>query len=338
MKNWFAQWFGGAARRGGHLPTLPAPASVRTTAVDPATAPSEATPGGDDIDLAFYRWLAAGASGDADPATERRILDALARLAQAPAEAAELVPRVPAVIPELLRGLRDESVAGAELSRMVAQDVVLVAEVIREANSPYYRPPSPVRSIEGAVMLLGQNGLRMLLARVAFRPVINMQSGRFAKMVAPQVWSQSEKCAQAASSLAPYFGAKPFDAYLAGLVQNVGLIVAFRLIDQLIEKAGSEDLLPDSSAFGAAVLVHARRISHGIALEWGFPDSVADAIDKAALPGSSAGARVLGVADRLAKLRLLVDAGAIAPDDHLLVTHIGPRLLPVFEQLRPQET
>ena len=334
MKNWFARWIGGAPQQGASLPSPPSPPRAP---VDSASSTPDTASAGGDVDLAFYRWLAGSAAADAAPATERRILDELARLALSPGKAAELVPRVPAVIPELLRGLRDESVAGAELSRMLAQDVVLVAEVIREANSPYYRPPSPVRSIEGAVMLLGQNGLRMLLARVAFRPVISMQSGRFAKLVAPQVWSPSEKCAQAASSLAPYFGARPFDAYLAGLVQNVGLIVAFRLIDQLLDKAGSEDLLPGSDAFALALLGHARRISHRIALEWGFPDSVADAIDSAGLPSSNPAARVLAVADRLAKLRLLVDAGALAPDDDLMTAHIGPRLRPVFDQLRQQE-
>ena len=111
--------------------------------------------------------------------------------------AADLVPRVPAVIPQLLRSLRDDSMSGADLSRQLAQDVVLVAEVIREANSPYYRPAAPIKTIEGAVMLLGQNGMRMLLARVAFRPIISSQSGPFALQAAPLVWRQSEACALA---------------------------------------------------------------------------------------------------------------------------------------------
>lgn len=326
-KNWFARWFGGAPRRGNSAPASLAPAVEQAA---PSALP--ATPGDGEVDLAFYRWLAGSAGGDAPPATERLILDELARLALAPDKAAELVPRVPAVIPELLRGLRDENVAGAELSRMVAQDLVLVAEVIREANSPYYRSTTPVRNIEGAVMLLGQNGLRMLLARVAFRPVVSMQAGRFAKLVAPQVWSQSEKCAQAAGTLAPYYGANPFEAYLAGLVQNVGLIVAFRLIDQVY----CEDVLPRSNAFSAALLGHARTLAQGIARQWEFPDTVADAIGGGA--GGGPLGSVLAAADALAKLRLLVDAGDLEIDDPLMLAHVGPRLRPIFDQLQPQES
>jgi HD-like signal output (HDOD) protein len=288
------------------------------------------------VDTAFLGWLA-GAVPDAPPATERLILDELARLADEPARAAGLVPRVPAVIPELLRSLRDDDVSGADLSRLVAQDVVLVAEVVREANSPYYRPPTPVRTIEGAVLLLGRNGLRMLLARVAFRPVIGMQSGRLAKQVAPRIWQQSEKCALACATLAPHAGVNAFEAYLAGLIHNVGLIVAFRLIDQVVDAAQ----LPRSDAFCAALRFQGRRLAHGIALEWAFPPAVAAAIAGAGEfhPDADGGALagVLGTADVLAKLRLLTDAGAISLDDPLAAAHLTPRLRPCFDLLQAPE-
>ena len=116
---------------------------------------------------------------------------------------AGLVPRVPEAIPRLLSSLNDEDASVAELSRQVATDVVLVAEVIREANSAYYRPISPIKNVEAAIMMLGQNGLRMLLARIAFRPLLKMQPDGFARQAAPQLWNQSVGCALAASLMAP---------------------------------------------------------------------------------------------------------------------------------------
>jgi len=336
MKNWFARWFGGPARP--DMRTRPAPlfAAPAPPSPDPLIAATNAPGANAALDAAFYGWLAdtAGAASPAPEGTERLILDELARLADDPARAAELVPRVPAVIPALLRSLRDDSVSTADLSRMVAQDVVLVAEVVREANSPYYRPPTPVKNIEGAVMLLGQNGLRMLLARVAFRPVIGMGSGRFAKHLAPRIWMQSERCALAAATLAPHAGADPFEAYLAGLIQNVGLVVAFRLIDQI----DSDDVLPRSDAFRVALPGHARRLAHAIALEWEFPAAVAGAIADAGLPDARAPGAVLATADALAKLRLLVDAGALAASDPLVDAIVTPRLRPCFDLLLPRET
>lgn len=320
MINWIARWLNRPAAGAAAA----APADI---AADVAPAPP-----GDDIDALFYRWLAGPPGADVQPAAERLILDEFTRLVQAPQSGADLVPRVPAVIPQLLRSLRDDSISGAELSRQLAQDVVLVAEVIREANSPYYRPSAPVKTIEGAIMLLGQNGMRMLLARVAFRPIISNQSGRFALQVAPLVWRQSEACALAASTLAPALRANPFEAYLAGLLHHVGLIVAFRLIDQVYSGAA----LPQSDQFRAALLANARLLSARIAALWEFPVTVSIAIEQAGLPGAPPLAQALALADRIAMLRMLVDAGQLAADD-ARVRELGPAAAACFQKLSQEE-
>ncbi|MDB5805715.1 MAG: hypothetical protein JWN73_3037 [Betaproteobacteria bacterium] len=327
MIRWIAQLFGRASS--SDAPATVSPAA--TAAAAPLVAPAPAHD--DEVRALFYRALAGPGQQEAPPATEKLILDELARLIESPAAGADLVPRVPAVIPQLLRSLRDDSVSGAELSRQLAQDVVLVAEVIREANSPYYRPAKPVRTIEGAVMLLGQNGMRMLLARVAFRPIINTQSGPFAQQVAPQVWRQSESCALAASMLAPAMGANPFEAYLAGLLHNVGLIVAFRLVDKIYSGPG----LPQAEEFSADLLHLARRLSARIAAQWEFPVTVSGAIGSAGAVDGPPLARVLALADRIASLRLLVDTGRLAPDDPFVLHGLEPAAIACFDKLRYEE-
>jgi HD-like signal output (HDOD) protein len=280
----------------------------------------------------FYRLLAGPSGAAVLPTAENMIIDEFARLVEAPQSGADLVPRVPAVIPQLLRSLRDDSMSGADLSRQLAQDVVLVAEIIREANSPYYRPAKPINTIEGAAMLLGHNGIRMLLARVAFRPVISNQSGRFARVAAPAVWQQSEMCGLAASMLAPAMAANPFEAYLAGLLHNVGLVVALRLIDQVY----TGDALPASDQFVAELLERARLMSSRIADQWGFPVTVSGAIADAGRPDAPPIARALELADRVATVRLLVDAGRLGPNDPQ-VEALHPAAKACFDKLRNEE-
>ena len=320
-------------------PSVRPPLPVLTEAI--ATVPAAPEPGIPaplhvaTIDRRFYRLLAGNPDGAGSAALEKTILEEMARLAQHPYSAAGLVPRVPAVIPQLLGSLRDDSLSGADLARQVSQDVVLVAEVIREANSPYYRPTTPVKTIEGAVMLLGQNGLRMLLARVAFRPVIGVQSGRFARQVAPLVWTQSEQCAMAASLLAGGLDANPFDAYLSGLMQNIGLIVAFRVIDRILPAGGpalDASGLPDSAAFCASLLEQARGLSSAIAAEWNFPATVVSAI---ATPRATPLGLALALGDRIAKLRILVDAGDLAREAAL--AGLDTQLWHCFDQLQPRD-
>lgn len=340
MIAWLRRLFGGTPTALPAPPAVTEPvASVNVDTRAPAAA-AQATPLTPmhvaAIDRHFYTLLAGVTSLDAGAGLEKTILDEMARLLRHPYGAAGLVPRVPAVIPQLLGSLRDDSLSGADLARQVAQDVVLVAEVIREANSPYYRPAQPVKTIEGAVMLLGQNGLRMLLARVAFRPVIGVQSGRFARQAAPVVWTQSEQCALAASILAGGLDANAFDAYLAGLMHNIGLIVAFRIIDRVMPTgatpAAQAQALPESPAFCASLLEQARALSAVIAAEWNFPQSVVTAIGT---PRATPLGLALALGDRVAKLRVLVDAGVLERDAAL--AGLDTALWHCFDQLAPRD-
>lgn len=326
MINWISRLFGGAPASGSGQPAGPAMPALADDDGAPRFALPPAT-----IDALFYRWMTGAGGQEAASATGRIVLEELARLIDSPSVGASLVPRVPAVIPELLRSLRDDSITSADLARQLAQDVVLVAEVIREVNSPYYHSTAPVRNLEGAVMLLGENGLRMLLARVSFRPIISMQSGNYARMVAPHVWRQAEHCALAASLLSTRIGVNPFEAYLAGLMQNVGLIVAFRLIDQL----SPDQSLPYSEAFCARLFGDARILSSRIAALWDFPRPVAAAIEQAGLPAAEGLAQALAYGDQVAKLRMMVDAGQLEPS---IADAMGPAARDVFDKIKTEET
>lgn len=309
------------------------PAPLTTAAPEVAHEPATIA----EIDALYYRWLAAVGSTQAPRQTEQQILDELTRLVSEPIAGAALVPRMPAIIPQLMRTLQEENMSAAELSRQLAQDVVLVAEVYREANRPCYHSrynASPsISTMEGAIMLLGQNNMRMLLARVAFRPIVSMQSGGLTVRTTPLIWRQSEKCALAASLVAPGMQANAFDAYLAGLMANVGLVVAFRLIDQL----HAPEAFPQSDAFIAQVFVQARILSVRIAELWEFPESVTRAIAQAGQLDADAQAQALALGERLSKLRMLVDAAQLDADDPIVVAGLGKSALAAFDKLADEE-
>jgi HD-like signal output (HDOD) protein len=308
MKNWIARLFGSSEAAGPATPAPAAGASAASTTsarADEAQATPEPERGPD-----FWDWLTAGAAAAAPTpqalANAQLVLGELDRLIANPTDAAGLVPRVPEVIPQLLRSLRDEAASSADLARQFARDPALVAELIREANSPFYRASSQVRTIDAALLVLGRNGLRMLLARAAFRPLIGMQGGRHTRQAGPRVWSHTELCAQAAGLLAPALGADPFEAYLAGLMDDLGLIVAFRLFDGVLEA----DALPQDPAFVEALLARTRTLAARIALQWEMPPPIAAAILGAAYDAPAMGlASALAEAERLACLRMMMDQG-----------------------------
>ena len=118
-----------------------------------------------DVDVEFWRWLLGDPGERAATATppERACLNDVAARA-ASAGAAALVPRVPAVVPQLLHTLRDASRPMSVLARQLAQDPVLVAGVLKLARSPFHGLRQPVASLEQALLVVGQDGLRQMLA------------------------------------------------------------------------------------------------------------------------------------------------------------------------------
>lgn len=265
----------------------------------------------EDVNANFTGWLFSRSdySDLQSSLVEQSILATLQQILDTPQSGAQLVRRMPGVIPQLLQSLRSDDFSGAELSRKISHDVVLVAEVVRLANSSRYAQLEPITSIEHAVMVLGQNGLRHLITTVAFRPIIDVKSGHFTRSIAPRIWDHSEHCAIASRLLAQQAGLNGFDAFLAGLVQNVGLIVSLRIMDQSAE--GGEAL--GSAHFCNELIGKARKLSCSIGREWNFPQEVITAIDEQAIVqrhvALSTVGRNLSMADYLSKLNLLIRAG-----------------------------
>lgn len=136
----------------------------------------------------FNRWLF-DAPVNADifiSPLEQRVLNALEDIIKGKQSGVNLVRRMPGLIPQLLQSLRTDDFSGAALARKISNDVVLVAAVIRIANNAFYSIDRPITSIEHAVLVLGQDGLRQLISGVAFKPIIDLKSGYFTQTIAPK--------------------------------------------------------------------------------------------------------------------------------------------------------
>jgi HD-like signal output (HDOD) protein len=278
-----------------------------------------------DVNANFTSWLFDDRNRD-DPFTNRQedaVLAALNEILHSRQSGADLVRRMPGVVPQLLQKLRSDDFSGAELARLISNDLVLVAGVVRLANSALYNRNKPIASIEQAILVLGQAGLRQLITSVAFKPIIDLNSGRFTKSVAPRLWEQSEHCASANRMLAERAGIEPFDAFLAGLAQNVGLIVSLRVIDQV---TGAADVV-GSESFCNALVRCTRGLSCSIAREWRFPATVVATLEEAGsnrkFTELSPIGRILAIGDYLSKTDILLRHNRLHPDDPRLVAGLS---------------
>ena len=322
-----------------------APAALASPPEAP-TAP-KATPGistvpwrqRDQVDYVFSSWLFE-AEQDPDVFTNRNednILAAIDETVKSAESGAHLVRRMPGVIPQLLQSLRNPEFSSAEVASTIESDVVLVAEVLRMANSAAYNPGKPIGGIDHAVLVLGQDGLRQLITGVAFKPIINLKSGAFTRMVAPRLWLQSERCGFACRTLARDEPVDPLDAFLVGLIQNIGLTVSLRVIDKI-----SDGRLPvGSPTFCNALAAHGRTLAVNIAQEWHFPENVVNAIREQGSdprdPKVSPVGRILLMGDYLSKIDILARHQRMDRGDKSLTEDLSDKELACMEELAQQD-
>jgi HD-like signal output (HDOD) protein len=236
-----------------------------------------------------------------------------------------ILPRLPAVVPQLLSSLKSDDASGKNLADQISRDPVLVGEVIRLANSAFYQTGTKINSLQRAVVLLGRTGLQRLIANVIMKPIFNIHEGHFSHLAANYLWSQSERCAHACAYLARgRFDA--FDAYLAGIVCNIGMIVAIRIMDHL--QKGRES--PRSIIFYKSFLLKTKQLSVRIAENWQFPPSVLNALKEMAVldhkPDMAKLSGTLYAANRLSQLRVLVDENRLDNDIDQLNRQLGGQL------------
>lgn len=328
MYQWLKRLLGGAGQPESAVPSMaetPPPTdagdvadvAVNATTAEPAAAPAYHQK--ERIDTAFADWLFGAwrdSHANADTgAAETRVLESLNAIARSQHSGADLMRRMPGVVPQLLQSLRSETFSGADIARKISSDVVMVAEVIRLANSSALASGQPVASVQNAVLVIGQEGLRQLVTSVAFRPIIDLNVGPHTRRIAPRIWDHSERCAHLCRKLAPEFGVEPLDAFLAGLVQNAGLMVSLGMMD----RSARDGERLGSAAFAARLAPAARLVASGIAKEWRFPDAVSQALTEqvAVRNGAamSAMGRLLAQAEYLCKVKILAEQGKVSAQE-----------------------
>lgn len=314
---------------------LPRPAPApRVAVVADAPAPVDAGPPLVVVQDRFHRFVLGlpEATGDvigqAEQATLRR-LEAIAERFDVSG-----LPRLPSVLPQLLRALKNDNLAGSQLAAMIGRDPVLVGEVMRVAGSAHFRTAQPIHSLQHAVVLLGRDALRQVATLHVMKPILQASAGMRGHMAGPWLWEHAERCAHAAAFLGRHGGCDTFEAFLAGMVCHTGTGAIVRLLDQ----EAPPSLEPFSSPFLAGCMRIGARLSLRAVRHWDMPANVIEAlverVDAPALPASALG-KALACADPLAMVQLLVERGRLDPD--LDYSGTWPTCFPTPVLLRGQQ-
>src|SRR5690606_7119142 len=179
-------------------------------------------------------------------------------------------PSRPSLLPQIMEMLNDEDASLKALSGMVSQDPQLTGDLLRTANSPFYRVSAqPVESVDRATSLLGTQGIRMLVALRLLRPLAGADSklGHFGEVL----WDHSLYSASAAEAWAGRSqDADPFTAHLLALLHGVGAVTVYRVLTDLYSTR--PELKHDISAIANALHANAAVCAARIAANWGLSE------------------------------------------------------------------
>jgi HD-like signal output (HDOD) protein len=142
------------------------------------------------------------------------------------------LPPLPELADKLLRELRrGEDVGLWELGDAMSSDSALVAAVLRMANSAAFGGLGEVTSIEQAIARLGLRQVTHVVLTVAHRDHYRWPDPERAEVL-HALWEHAIASALGARRLAWHEG-NPGEAYLAGLLHDVGKLMVLRAVEEL---------------------------------------------------------------------------------------------------------
>lgn len=311
---------------------LPPPPRIEAR-IEVVPEPADAAPPLAVVQDRFHRFVL-GLPPSSDE-TMNAIEQATLRRLEAIAERFDVaaLPRLPSVLPQLLRALKNDNLGGSQLAAMIGRDPVLVGEVMRVVGSAHFRSAQPIHSLQHAVVLLGRDALRQVATLHVMKPILQASAGMRGHMAGPWLWEHAERCAHAAAFLGRHGGCDPFEAFLAGMVCHTGTGAIVRLLDQ----EAPSSLGPFSPEFLASCMRIGARLSLRAVRHWEMPAKVVGALVErvgADAPASALG-KVLACADPLAMVQLLVEREQLAVD--LDYSQTWPACFPAPVLLRAQQ-
>lgn len=190
------------------------------------------------------------------------------------------IKTLPHVAIRLVKMISSDQGNAKDYEEVIKYDPTLVMRVFKLVNSAYFALADKVETLADAIVMIGQDNLRNMVVLEALKDIYKgkMKAGNFSGR---SLWNHcvatSLSCKMISEQI---FGQKGEDAFLCGLMHDVGLIVEFQAEPELFERmVGSVDK-------GATFLEHENMVvgsnhcetGFWLAREWKLPAKVQFAI------------------------------------------------------------
>lgn len=207
---------------------------------------------------------------------------------------AQLLPAAPQVLGGLCELLQDVNTDLEQVSDEIRIDAALAARVIRLSNSVVFGGGAPVASIEEAVNRVGFAEIVRLVGIATVAGLVDRSLAAYG-VAADKLRESLLLHALASEALAAQTEIDSRDAYAAGLLRGVGMMVLDRMSRGRIVY-DPESFATYSEWEHACFNVRAAEVTTMILDEWRFPAETVGAIERHLAPGDHPFAALLNLA------------------------------------------
>jgi HD-like signal output (HDOD) protein len=226
----------------------------------------------------FYQYLFTGNHNESQTGPQKSVVNAVRESLSRKEYRQTAVPRLPAVIPKLMRSLRDPDSSVKDYVAIINKDPVMSAAVLKLANSVYFNATGGyIGDIERAIVKLGIDGLRSVLSAAVMQPIIQRESPYFSQ-TGQRLWTHSLNTAVACEIIGHSRRMERFKAYLLGLVHDVGKITLFSELCKQYKLNG--DPAPGPQAFVPPLKSYSAPLTCIIAKDWQLPEEICTALQE----------------------------------------------------------
>lgn len=250
------------------------------------------------------------------------------RVQQALAKVTE-IGSLPEVTARIVQVVDDPNSTAREIQQVVEGDPALAAKLLKIVNSAFYGLPAQVGNLERAILMLGLSAVRNLALAASVSRLIK-PGNISAEFTTRDLWRHSVAVAVGAKLIA---GSTRYpladEAFVAGLVHDMGLIVAQQLFATEVRTVAEQCSATPQNFCGLEQLtLGADHQAFGVALatKWKFPLALRNAVGYHHTPGDLQSehqrlAAIIYMADMLccrAKLGFWLTARAQTPAPEML--------------------
>jgi putative nucleotidyltransferase with HDIG domain len=195
------------------------------------------------------------------------------RLTERMASRALELPLLPDVAAQVIALSSSGESDARALADVIRRDGPMSAHILRLANSPLFRPRSPIVSLPHALSRLGMTQIRQIAFAVSCKQRVFRARGFEPEVT--ESFRHSFAVALAAQELARARRWNVEEAFLAGLLHDVGRPV---LLQAIVDMRGPDRPMLDRAVVSAVVAALHAGVGGLLAQKWALPSRVAEAI------------------------------------------------------------